>query len=91
MKAAEWIDRVKAARGWDSDYRVAKEFGIVTSTISNYRAKSRTLDEEMAFKVGEALGVDPVGIILDQVAERSKSPAISMALHEAAAARLYIM
>lgn len=84
MKASEWIDRVKTARGWDSDYRVAKEFGISTSRVANYRIKPMTLDEEMAFKVGASLGIDPVAVILDQVAERSKSPAVASALHDAA-------
>lgn len=91
MKAAEWIDRVKSARGWDSDYRVAKELGITRSAISKYRAHPVTIDEETAIKVAQALGVDAAGIIIDQVAERSKSPEVSAALHELANQRLYIM
>lgn len=84
MKAADWIDQLKKAKGWPTDYRVAKELGLSTSRIANYRIKPMTLDEDMAFRVGIALGVDPVGIVLDQVAERSKSPEIATALHAAA-------
>lgn len=75
MKAAAWIDKVKAARGWESDYRVAKELGISRNTISNYRTKTPTLDEDTAEKLAAALGIDPAGIIIDQVAERSKNAA----------------
>ena len=85
MKAANWIDKVKTARGWESDYRVAKELGISRNAISNYRGGLRkTLDEETAYKVAGVLGVDPVAVIIDQVAERSKTPAISAALHKVA-------
>lgn len=85
MKAIEWIDRVKSAKGWDSDYRVAQELGMTRSNISLHRSRGNTtLDEDAAVKVASMLGVDPVGIIIDQVAERSKSPEIASALHAAA-------
>ena len=90
MKAAEWIDRVKAARGWESDYRAAKELGIGRQTISTYRNRDSTLDEETALKVAAAIGVPVAGIIIDQAAERSKNPEVRAALKEEAA-RLYIM
>lgn len=74
MKAADWIDRVKKARGWESDYRVAKELPISHPTISRYRNKPEsTMDDETAVKVAAALGAEPELIILDQVAERTKS------------------
>lgn len=92
MKAAEWIDRVKSARDLESDYKVAKALGITRSAVSHYRIGTRqTLDEDTALKVAEALGVDPAGIIIDQVAERSKSETVRTALREVADQRLYIM
>lgn len=85
MKAADWIDKVKAARGWESDYRVAKELGFSRNTIGNFRAgRNQSMDEETAVKVAQALGVDPAAVIIDQVAERSKDPVISSALHQVA-------
>jgi transcriptional regulator with XRE-family HTH domain len=84
MKAAEWIDRVKVKRGWESDYRAAKELGLSRNTISNYRVKTPTLDEETAIKVAGALGMNPAGIIIDQVAERSKDAAIRSSLSKVA-------
>lgn len=92
MKAAEWIDRVKSSRGWESDYRAAKELRVHRNTLSNYRTKTPTLDEEMALKVAEALGLDPAAVIIDQVAERSKDQGLRTALQQVAAkAGLYIM
>jgi transcriptional regulator with XRE-family HTH domain len=85
MKAADWIDRVKASKGWESDYRVAKELGFSRNTIGNFRSgRSGTMDEETALKVAAALGIDPAAVIIDQVAERSKLPEISAALHRLA-------
>lgn len=85
MKAADWIDKVKAERGWDSDYRAAKELGITRNAISNFRAgRNQSMDEGTALKVAQALGVDPAAVIIDQVAERSKDAGLSTALHRVA-------
>lgn len=84
MKAHEWIDRVKSARGWDSDYRVAKELGLTRGAVSHYRREDRTLDDESATRVAHALGELPAAIILDQAAERVKAPEVREALRDAA-------
>ncbi len=91
MKAGNWIDRVKIARGWASDYRAAKELGLSRNAISNYRSGTRnTLDEDTALKVAGALGIDPAGIIIDQMSERTKSPEVRSTLAKIAG-ELYIM
>lgn len=84
MKASEWIDRVKKARGWDSDYRVAKELGFRPSTIGNYRAHGTPMDEEIAIKVANALGEKPEAVLLDQFAERVKNPEVSSTIQKMA-------
>jgi plasmid maintenance system antidote protein VapI len=84
MKASGWIDRIKAARGWESDYRVAKELGVGRATVSNYRVRESTLDEDMAIKVATALGERPEAVLLDQYAERTKNPEVRSALSRAA-------
>jgi predicted transcriptional regulator len=74
MKAAEWIDRVKRERGWDSDYRVAKELGVTKAAVSNYRTSpNTTLREDVAVRVAEALGEEAEIIIIDQALERARS------------------
>lgn len=80
MKAAEWIDRVKSARGWDSDYRVAKELGLTRQVVSRYRNNPSTMDDEAAVKVADALGAAPEVVLLDQAIERTKSTEAKTAL-----------
>ena len=72
MKASEWIDRVKVAKGWESDYRVAKELGFKANTISNYRVNGGAMDESITLKVAQALEIDPALVLVDQAKERAK-------------------
>ena len=80
MKAAEWIDRLKAARGWESDYRVAKELKVRPQTISRYRSDNSTFDESIAVKVADSLGEKPEIILVDQLIERSTNDDAKTAL-----------
>lgn len=74
MKAAEWIDRVKTAKKWESDYRAAKELVLSRNAISNYRVGARnTMDETTSIKVAHALGIDPAIILADQAMEMTKN------------------
>jgi hypothetical protein len=90
MKASAWIDKVRAARAWPSDYRVAKEFGLRASTLSRYRSHDVTLDDSIALQVARALGAPPEMVLLDQLAERSKVPEAAAVLRRLADG-LYIM
>lgn len=80
MKASQWIDLVKVYRQWESDYRAAKELGLSRNTISMYRTRTPTMDEETSVVVADALEIDPAMVVLDQVAERSKSDVVREAL-----------
>lgn len=84
MKAVEWIDKIKVTRHWDSDYRIAKELGVGRATVSNYRNRGGTLDEEMSIKVAGLLGEKPEAVLLDQYAERTKNPDVREVLQQMA-------
>lgn len=84
MKAFEWIDRVKSERGIDSDYAVAKVLGLTKQTISMYRSRGSTLDENAAISVANTLGISAAGVVLDQAAERTKNTEIRSTLLEEA-------
>lgn len=84
MKAIEWIEQVKTAKHLPSDYAAAKSLGISKQAISQFKTRGTTMDEETAIKVSEALGVPLEGIILDQAAERIKTPEVRTALLEKA-------
>lgn len=96
MKAAEWLDRAKSVKHWESDYRAAKELGLTRGGISQIRTGTTpTLSEETAVKVALALDVDPFVILADQAMERAKSEpakkAWATALEKLGASQLYIM
>lgn len=80
MKAYEWIDRLKVEKHLPSDYAAAKALGITQSSVIKMRARNSTLDEETAARIASLLGVNPAGIIIDQVAERTKSPEVRSTL-----------
>lgn len=80
MKAHEWIDRVKTERNLPSDYAAAKLLNLTRQAISQYRAKGSTLDESASISVAAALSIAPAGVILDQIAERVKTPEVRTAL-----------
>ena len=91
MKARDWIDRVKAEKGLSSDYSAAKLLGLSRFTVSGYRNRiDATFDVAVSARVADVLGVSFIGIVIDQVAERTKSNEISAALREEAA-RLCIL
>lgn len=74
MKASEWIDRAKLARGWETDYRAGKELGFSKNTISNFRTgRAATMDEDSALKVAQALQLDPALVLADQAMERART------------------
>lgn len=75
MNTVEYLDAAKRAVSVESDYALAKQLGVRTSTISNYRSGRSQMDDEMATKVAAAIGVHPGLVILDMHRERAKTPA----------------
>ena len=84
MKASDWIDKVKTARGWESDYRVAKELCISRQAVSDYRSRTPSMDEATAIKVASILGEKPEAVLLDQFAERTKNQDVKEVLQQMA-------
>lgn len=52
------LDAVKEAKGITSDYALAKELGITSARICDYRKGNRNPDEYACLKIAEALGKD---------------------------------
>ena len=81
MKAYEWIELLKAKKGWESDYKAAQELGLSRAALSNYKhGKRQTFDEPAAIKVAILLGEKPEAVVLDQLAEQTKTPSVRTAL-----------
>lgn len=81
MTPYQWINRLKATCGIDSDYKAAQALGITRSALSNYKSGKRlTLDENVSLKLANLIGEKPEIVLLDQYAEQAKTPAIRAAL-----------
>lgn len=73
MKTAlSYVDDLKQAKGWPSDYRTAKELAITHSTMSSYRAGRSIPDDDVCWKVAEGLGISPEAVIAAANAERAQ-------------------
>ena len=75
----DWLDAVKAKLQIKSDYALAKAWGLRTTRLSNYRSRRSFLDEEMVFKIADALDVDAAIILASVEAERAKRPQVKAA------------
>lgn len=71
MTTADYLDAIKAKLGLTSDYAVSKVLGVRTSSVSRYRNGVSAFDDEVCFKVGELLDVNPLEVIVAVRAERA--------------------
>ncbi|NIB44714.1 helix-turn-helix transcriptional regulator [Pseudomaricurvus alkylphenolicus] len=51
------VDTLRELNNW-TDYRVAKELGISTSTINGWRARGSVMNNEIGRKAAQLLGVE---------------------------------
>jgi len=71
---AEYLDSVKAKKHFSSDYQLAKFLGESPTRLSNYRTRGSAFDDEMAVKVADVLGIDPMEVIIAANLQRAKRP-----------------
>lgn len=72
--ACKWLDVAKAIQRIETDYRLAKVLGINTSRIAGYRSGAIIgMDDELAIKVAELARVEPLKVLAELAADRSKS------------------
>lgn len=57
-----------------SDYMLAKLLKVRAQTISRYRNYQTRLDDDVAIRAAELLGIDAARVLLDIAAERTKCP-----------------
>ncbi len=67
-----------------SDYLAAKRLGITQSTISHWRNRGGTMDEELAVKIADYCGLDRGEVVAWVMAARTKCPAAREALERLA-------
>lgn len=73
MTANDYLDALVTRYRWN-DSENARQLGISRQAISNYRHDiSRGFDTEVSIRVAELLDLDPMTIVADMNAVRSKS------------------
>src|SRR3569833_1258388 len=71
----QYLDEIKARYGLPSDYAVAKLLKISPANVTGYRKGKSGFDDERALIVAELLEIDPVIVLADMNAMRTKCPA----------------
>lgn len=71
MNSYEYVQRVKQAKGLETDYAVAKLMGWSPQKIYQYR-DGQGMDNSAALQVAELLDVPVMAVIADMEAQRAK-------------------
>lgn len=93
MKSIEWIEKGKSKLKIRTYTELAEKLGMTSASMAQHKSgRSKTLDDEAAYKLEALLGLPHGTIIADQAAERQSSPEIKRFWHHmgklaAAAAR----
>lgn len=74
MNTLEFLDEAKAKNGLPSDYALAKALKVSQPTISGYRAGRSRIDDDVALKLANLIGRNPLEVIAVANAERAKTP-----------------
>lgn len=69
----QYLDQAKERLHLPSDYALSKKLGVTTSAISNYRSGRSRIDDDVALKVAQILGLNPLEVIAAANVERAKT------------------
>lgn len=75
----DFLEAVKTKHGFTSDYQLSKHLECTRGAISSYRTGRTHLDEEMACKIADDLGLEAGFVLSCIAAERSKNPKVKKA------------
>ncbi|MBV8635554.1 MAG: helix-turn-helix domain-containing protein [Burkholderiaceae bacterium] len=81
MSTLDYLDEAKAKHGLPSDYALSKALGLTTSAISNYRAGRSRIDDDVALKLANLTGRNPLEVIAAANMERAKTPEMAAIWH----------
>lgn len=74
MNTNEYLDKAKEAARLPSDYALAKELGIRSSAISNYRSGRSHFDDVISAKIASLIGIHAGLVMLDMHRQRANTP-----------------
>lgn len=78
-KTVEFLDALKALRGWSSDYRLGKELGFTHQTVTHYRTGRTCMSARHAIRVADALALPRAYVLACMAAEREKDQEVRAA------------
>lgn len=78
MKTADYLDECKKTLELSSDYKLAKEWNIDDSSMSQYRKGKLKPDAYLCFRIAETLHKSPSVVIAELESENSKSEVKSL-------------
>ncbi|MES9961695.1 MAG: hypothetical protein ABW089_14790 [Sedimenticola sp.] len=70
MKTTDYISAAKKKLEITSDNQMAIWLGVSRNSMSQYKTGKRVMDDYVAVKIAEALGVDPLKVIAQANEER---------------------
>jgi transcriptional regulator with XRE-family HTH domain len=68
----DYLNDAKSALGAVSDYELANKLEVERASISQWRAKSRIMDNYAASKIADALGIEAIEVIAAANVEKEK-------------------
>lgn len=71
MNARELLAAVRAAKGYPSNYRLARELGIEDRSVQRWNSGANTPDDVTAARLAELAGLDPDAVVAAMHAERA--------------------
>lgn len=80
----DFLERLKAKHGAETDYQIHKALGISKSTISGWRTGRYTMDDDAALMFARELDLHPAYVMACAHAERSKTPETTSVWHDIA-------
>lgn len=72
MDTLLYLDEIKARCQLMTDAQLAKRLDCSTAQISQYRTRKRVMDDYVAARVAELLGIEELEVIAQANAEREK-------------------
>src|SRR3569833_2601717 len=71
----DYLDEIKTRLSLPSDYALAKRLNIQPGHVAGYRKGRSNFDDAMALRVAALLEIDPLVVLADMNAARTKCPA----------------
>ncbi|MBY6095139.1 helix-turn-helix domain-containing protein [Ferrimonas balearica] len=77
MNPSEFLDMVKAALGLDTDYKVAKYFGLTPQAVGKWRQNISYPDDKLLIEIARVTQIDIAVLLLHGAIWRGKQKATS--------------